>query len=138
MRPTRCERVAAPGFTLVELMIVVVIVAILALAAVPLYMANIKTSRMSEGMTGVGMIRMSLRIYASGNGGRYPVIAGERGDNLGVLNIVPADLSGKYFSPTDYVVTSAASHYAVRATLPEDPNFWYEVDEAGNETKSYF
>ena len=39
------------AFTLIELMIVVVIVAILAMVAIPLYQSSVENARMSEGIS---------------------------------------------------------------------------------------
>ncbi len=126
------------GFTLVELMIVVVIVAILALAATPMYQAQTKVGKMSEGITAVGMVRSALRSYATGHGGNYPVLNNAQGDALTLINVAGQDLDGKYFAAQDYVVNSSVAAYTVRATLPTDSNCWYELDQDGNETKSSF
>jgi len=125
------------AFTLVELMIVVVMVAIFALVAVANYQSNVKASKMTEGITGAGMIRTALRTYASSHGGRYPTLSDVDGTGLAVLSIQPQDLTGKYFAPTDYRVSSTADGYTVRVTLPEDASCWYEVDEEGNVTENY-
>ena len=126
------------GFSLVELMLVVTIVAILALVALPLYQARATAAKMTEGITGVGMIRTTLRTHAAGNGGVYPVLAGVSGSDLDSLGIEGTDLDGKYFRSGDYIVTSTASDYTVRVTLPTETSYWYEVDAAGNETRSGF
>lgn len=125
------------AFTIVELMIVVAIVAILALAAVPLYMSRVAAARMSEGITGVGLIRTSLRTWSAGNGGKYPVLPGVSGNDLATLGIDPSDLEGRYFGAKDYLVRSSETDYTIRVTLPSDAAYWFEVDAAGNEVKSF-
>ena len=51
------------GFTMVELLVVLVIVAILAAVATPIYLANVKRSRASEAVATMALIRQSLRDY---------------------------------------------------------------------------
>jgi len=126
------------GFTLIELMIVVAIVAILSLILVPMQSGHEKVSRLSEGIAGVGMIRTALRTYASAHEGRYPTLNGARGDELQLLAIASNGLNGKYLTPGDYSVTSAPTTYTIRATLPTDTSFWYQVDQDGNETRGSF
>lgn len=130
------ERVKS--FTLVELMIVVTIVAILAMVALPAYASNVKASKMSEGVTGVGVIRTALRAYAAGHGESYPTLSGADGTGLSMLSISAEDLTGKYFAPEHYEVNSQAAGYTVRVTLPEDTSYWYEVDEEGSVSKNNF
>jgi len=125
------------GFTIIELMIVVAIVAILALIAVPLYLSYLTASKMSEGVTGAGAIRTALRTYAAARQGLYPVLSSANGDELTLLGLTPTDLKGRYFGAEDYVVNSAAQNYTIRVTMPLNSNLWYQVDAAGNETKSY-
>jgi prepilin-type N-terminal cleavage/methylation domain-containing protein len=126
------------GFTLVEVMIVVVIVAILALVAVPIYKSHLNSSRMSEGVTGVGVIRTALRTYAAGHRGLYPTLADAAGDELSIIGVAPRDLEGRYFSVQNYLVNSNPAGYTVRATLGSDADCWYQINTAGNEIKRGF
>ncbi len=126
------------GFTLVELMIVVVIVAILALASTPLYRGQAKTGKMSEGIQGVGVIREAMRVYASGHEGEYPVLNNVDADGLSVMYIAATELNGKYFMASNYLINSSTDAYTMRATLPEDSNCWYQIDQDGGETRSGF
>ncbi len=73
------------AFTLIELMIVVVIVAILALVAIPLYQGNVIAAKMSEGIAGCGTIRTAFRTYAASHAGNYPVLTAQNGSQLSVL-----------------------------------------------------
>src|SRR3989338_383448 len=51
------------GFTMVELLVVLVIVAILAAVATPIYLANVQRSRASEAVSAMALIRQALRDY---------------------------------------------------------------------------
>jgi prepilin-type N-terminal cleavage/methylation domain-containing protein len=51
------------GFTMVELLVVLVIVAILAAVATPIYMANVQRAKASEAVSHMALIRQALRDY---------------------------------------------------------------------------
>lgn len=97
------------GFTLVELMIVIVIVGILAAVAVPIYQANVKKAKMSECDAALGTIRTALRVYYAANS-HYPnVTAGTQVTLVPGLDISAADLDGRYFDAPNYTLTSDSS-----------------------------
>jgi len=80
------------GFTLIELMIVVLIVAVLAAVLVPFMRARVEAAKWSEGKAGAGTIASALRAYAAeqGNDGDYA--------NLTVAKLFKeSDLKGKHF-----------------------------------------
>ncbi len=103
------------GMTLVELMIVVVIVTILASVAIPIYQANVKRGKASETDASLGSIRTALRVYYAENAA-YPVQASaKRVDSIGV-DVSAADLTGKYFTTSDYTYTGTTTTYTIKAT----------------------
>ena len=100
------------GFTLVELMVVVVIVALLAALLIPMLTARIENARWSEGKAAAGTIATALRAYVIEKAELSP------GGVESVPSIIisefmnPADLTGKYFryisEGQDYALTDVA------------------------------
>lgn len=122
------------AFTLVELMIVVVIVAILAMVAIPLYQGNVTAAKMSEGIAGCGTVRTALRVYAASHSGSYPTLTAADGTGLSGINISASSLNGKYFQATNYEVTSTAAAYTVKATMGSDT---YIINQLGVESGTF-
>lgn len=91
------------GFTMVELMVVVLIVGILAAVAVPMMTGRVDASKWSEAKAAMGTIASGLRAYAA-----------EKGDfssapSLSTIGIADTDLDGTYFSNEAYAITSASA-----------------------------
>lgn len=126
---------AIQGFTLIELMIVVVIVSILALVAIPMYSGNVINAKMSEGIAGCGTVRTAARVYLAGHGGKFlapiPTLSG--------LGFNEHDLDGKFFNQTSYSFTAIAgtANYTVEAKLVSDPTWTYKLDQDGTELGSF-
>jgi prepilin-type N-terminal cleavage/methylation domain-containing protein len=98
------------GFTLIELMTVIMIVAILAAVAVPLMRGRIDSAKWSEGKAIMCTIATALRAYGAekGEAGTWP-------PSLTQLGFVAGDLTGTYFVDADFTwVTS----YVVTADPP--------------------
>lgn len=94
------------GFTMVELMVVIVIVAILASVAIPLLFGRIERAKLTEGMSACSAIATSLSSYVAEN----PKVAVDFTtiDLTSDLGFASADLEGKYFTLGDYAITSGS------------------------------
>ncbi len=96
------------GFTLIELMVVILIVAILAAVAIPIIRGRIDAAKWSEGKAMLGTIATAIRAYHAERGpqGTAPTnIVGTGNTDLGFL---ASDLSGTYFVSGDFVLTAVA------------------------------
>ena len=97
------------GFTLVELMVVILIVGILAAVAIPLMQGRINKAKWSEANATAGTIRTAVRAYAAetstataaGLSGLLSVVATQT-----KLGFIASDLEGTYFTAGDYEITS--------------------------------
>ncbi|UCF15234.1 MAG: prepilin-type N-terminal cleavage/methylation domain-containing protein, partial [Phycisphaerales bacterium] len=97
------------GFTLVELMAVIVVVAILAAVAIPLLQGRIDKSKWSEACATAGTVRRATRAYAAETS--VGTAQGLTGNDLNdaatrsALGFSAADLEGTYFTAADYTIT---------------------------------
>ena len=85
------------GFTFIELMVTVLIVAILAAVAIPIIRGRISSAKWSEGKAMMGSVATALRVYAvqkgsAPNGNWPPTVA--------ALRFQTSDLTGTYFTLT--------------------------------------
>lgn len=88
------------GFTLIELMVVVLIVAVLAAILIPMLTARLEAARWSEGKAGAGTIATAIRAMVAEQGEDFA-------SSTLVSNYLNAqDLRGKYFSLPDYTITA--------------------------------
>jgi len=111
------------GFSLLELMIVIVIIGVLVAVAMPIYGHSVKKAKQAEADAALGTIRTQLRIYQA-EYNEYP-------DGL-EATVIDADwsyfkegeLSGSYFSDNSY-------------TYSKIGNDWYQLRCAGGEVLDY-
>lgn len=94
------------GFTLVELMVVAIIVAILAAVAIPLMSGNKLRAAATEGQAGISTIYTAERVYKAEND-TYVNAPSPVDTTLPGIN--PGDLEGKYFTHASYSVDGAGT-----------------------------
>ncbi len=89
------------GFTLIELMVVILIVGILASVAIPILRGRIDAAKWSEGKAMMGSIGTAIRAYHAEKGplGAAPTILGVGATGLGFAAL---DLTGTYFVDADF------------------------------------
>ncbi|MHC4154819.1 MAG: type IV pilin protein [Planctomycetota bacterium] len=130
------NRKVAFGFTLIELMVVILIVAILASVVIPILRGRIDAAKWSEGKAMIGSIATAIRAYHSEKGlsGVAPTIKGVGNTGLG---FVAGDLTGTYFVDGDFsfnVTNMNPLTYTVTATKATLNPTSYRLDQAGNWT----
>ncbi len=108
------------GFTLIELMVVIIIVGILAAVAIPIMQGRIDSAKWSEGKAITGIISRALRAHVTEKGNNFTPVP-----TLAELGFEPGNLNGTYFSggesgtndfswviysndPMDYLITATA------------------------------
>ncbi len=96
------------GFTLIELMVVILIVAILAAVLAPMLTGRVQQAKWSEGKAAAGTIATALRAYWAEHEGNQAsvgedtVLSGLSGSALSAIGLTSADLDGKYFQAACY------------------------------------
>lgn len=131
------------GFTLVELMVVILIVGILAAVAVPLMQGRIDKAKWTEANAAAGAIRSAVRAYAAETSiATAQGLAGETLDDAATqtaLGFASTDLEGVYFTASDYEITSVGATgiavITVTASKSNAPSGSYQLEADGDWVK---
>ncbi len=131
------------GFTLVELMVVILIVGILAAVAIPLMQGRIDKAKWSEANATAGTIRTAVRAYCAETSVATATtnVVGTLDDSdiQGYLGFSATDLTGTYFVPGDYEVTAVSAtgiaSVTVTSSQAEAPSGAYDLAADGSWTK---
>jgi prepilin-type N-terminal cleavage/methylation domain-containing protein len=95
------------GFTLIELMVVIMIVGVLVSLSVPIFRDRTKQSKWTEGAASAGMIRKALRAYYAEDPIAAVAMVGSTVDAVqGTLGFFAGDLTGRYFQASDFTITA--------------------------------
>jgi prepilin-type N-terminal cleavage/methylation domain-containing protein len=132
------------GFTLVELMVVILIVGILAAVAIPLMQGRIDKAKWSEANAAAGTIRTAVRAYSAETSVAIAdaLCEGNTCDDADVqaaLGFDAADLEGTYFTASDYEITtvdgSGIAVITVTASKDGAPEGSYQLEADGDWVK---
>ena len=98
------------GFTLVELMVVILIVGILAAVAAPIARGRINKAKWAEANATAGALKTALRAYlATVNSGStdFSEVEGSLGSSsiASLLGFTTESLNGTYFNQGDYTIS---------------------------------
>ncbi len=100
------------GFTIIELVIVIIIISVLAAVVTPLMHGKVDKSKWSEANNCAGSIKTAVRAYISENGSGYDYsgIVGSLSTKTiyTELGFSESDLDGRYFNQEDYTITQVA------------------------------
>jgi len=134
------------GFTLVELMVVILIVGILAAVAIPLMQGRIDKAKWSEANATAGTIRTAVRAYAAETSiltAQANVVGTlDTASIQGYLGFEAADLVGTYFTGADYEIDSVDGSGIATVTVTssgfnaDSPTGSYTLTAAGKWTKN--
>ena len=90
------------GFTLIELMVVILIVGILAAVAIPIMRGRVDAAKWTEGKSMMGTLATAIRAYAAEKGPSATLYGDQTVLTLTNLGFASGDLTGTYFSSSDY------------------------------------
>ncbi|MBU1007341.1 MAG: prepilin-type N-terminal cleavage/methylation domain-containing protein [Candidatus Omnitrophica bacterium] len=118
------------GFTLLEVLIVVIIIGILSSIALPQYFSTLEKARSGEAVTNVGAVRMALDRYWYQNGSATADL-----DLLDIGN--PNDITNKLYSYSvvDDGTDAGTRMYTVTATRTiGTTDYWVKWTQTDNNT----
>lgn len=129
---TGISRLSNQGFSLVELMLVIVIISTLSAIAVPVYQGNVEKAKRSEVMVTMAFVKNYLEIHY-GSEGSYPIAADwENVVGSDWNDVATGGLKGKYFLSKYYDYRSADGvSYRIRCYWDNGDVANYWLDESG-------
>jgi type IV pilus assembly protein PilA len=125
--PVNRKQCTRRAFTLLELMVVVMIIAILAGVTVSILCGRVDSAKWSEANAAAGTIRTAVSTYVarkSIDSAQSALVGKSLSDysTQAQLGFVNSDLTGTYFVPGDYTIASIDScgHATIRVTASKD------------------
>jgi prepilin-type N-terminal cleavage/methylation domain-containing protein len=128
------------GFTLIELMVVILIVSILAAVAIPIMRGRIDSAKWSEGRAMMGTIATAIRAYTAGEDEAPGDGTLSTEAYAALLGFTQADLTGTYFTPGMFEVSDCTYDvnnvntpltFTIEATNADLEPDGYTLDERG-------
>jgi len=106
------------GFTLIELVVVIMIIAVLAALSIPILRERTEQSKWAEGVATAGTIRIALRAYYA----QDPIAAAAMASSTvntvqGTLGFAAGDLTGRYFQAGNFTITAIDGNGNVTITV---------------------
>ena len=113
------------GFTLVELLVVIIIVGILAAVSIPMMTANVQRARRTEAYAALGSIRTAQRVHHS-EFARYT-------NCLLDFPMTAADIDGRYYNGYAVTLTNTGADLftACIAGKGDAAGDWVTIDQGG-------
>ena len=131
------------GFTLVELMVVALIVAILAAVAIPLMSGNKKRAMGTEADSALGSIRTAARVLMAETGAYNKKSDGSTIADMNCKNypgMSAADLNGKFWNSACYTFTTLGiSNFVIQAagiSTGQTTGITITLDDGGGFTRT--
>ena len=120
------------GFTMIELMVVVIIVGILAAAAVPIYRGNVKKAIATEATSTLGSIRSAERIYQAQYSKYTSATSAEINSMLNVDVLDPYYFDSGCYAVASTGVDNFTATCTVKATGNTAPGAQRAIDSLGS------
>jgi type IV pilus assembly protein PilA len=118
------------GFTLVEMLIVVLIIGILAAIAIPSFISQTGKASDAAAKTQVGTLQTTMRIYAMNNAGGY------EGATLAKLETIEPTLKDRTTAIAEEVVNPTASGFTLESEAVGTKDVYTLKVERGEVTRS--
>lgn len=123
------------GFTLTEVLVAIVVIAVLAGLAVPNFRNTIEQARSNEAIANLNVIRMGQRIYRLNQGRFWPDPDGTNATIANINTALNVDLDTEFYTGLSVTSTGAGTAFTATASRTAPSNKTYTIDQDGNITE---